>query len=218
MHPRTPCQRFTRGFIAICMTAATLVLGIQPALAQTHPVANNHASQFQLTLETIPARVENGRLILGSANLGLTFPQVTRPLSIAAQLADRPQLLASTYLGGSTWDSAYAVAVDSASLISPVRLGRVLFLRVWSATSTRRKRRGCADAASALWMAVPVRCPIPRPTRRGIRNPGGKSPDAVFRSCALSPCFRWRRARWSRWRKGRFPSMSEPSGASSGRC
>lgn len=117
MHPRTPCQRFTRGFIAICMTAATLVLGIQPALAQTHPVANNHASQFQLTLETIPARVENGRLILGSANLGLTFPQVTRPLSIAAQLADRPQLLASTYLGGSTWDSAYAVAVDSAGAV-----------------------------------------------------------------------------------------------------
>jgi len=117
MHSRIPCQRLFRGFIASCILAAVLGLGSHPAQAELNPNVKLQSGEFPLELVTIPARIENGRVILDSARLSLPLPLLNEPLSVAGQLTNTPQLLGSTYLGGSSWDSAYAVAVDSAGAV-----------------------------------------------------------------------------------------------------
>ncbi|HWR67168.1 MAG TPA: SBBP repeat-containing protein [Bellilinea sp.] len=117
MHQRIPCQHLLRGLITSCILVIVLALGSHPAQAQPNLDATLPAGEFQLKLVSIPARVENGRVILDSARLNLALPQIVEPLSAVGQLTNNPQLLGSTYLGGSSWDSAYAVAVDSAGAV-----------------------------------------------------------------------------------------------------
>jgi len=117
MHSRIPYQRLLRGVITSCILVAVLGLGSHPAQAQPISDVISQADGFPLKLAPIPARVENGRVILDSARLSLPLPLFSAPLTAAGQLTSNLQLLGSTYLGGSSWDSAYAVAVDSAGAV-----------------------------------------------------------------------------------------------------
>lgn len=117
MHPRRPCQRLLRGSIALCILLAALLSG--PYTAQAHQILDSASQvrEFSLKMVPIPARVENGRMTLGSALLNLPLPQLKQAFSFTGQLTNNPQLLGATYLGGSSWDTAYAVAVDSAGAV-----------------------------------------------------------------------------------------------------
>lgn len=117
MHPRKPCQPLIKGVITACILAAVLVSGLHPVEARQYLDITAKTGDFSLKLVPIPARVENGKVILDSARLSLPLPQIADPLSAVGQLRNSPQILGSTYLGGSSWDSAYAAAVDSAGAV-----------------------------------------------------------------------------------------------------
>ena len=117
MYPRTPCQRILREVIIFCLMIVVLALGFHPAQAQENAVITSKPDQFPLKVISVPARIVNGNVILDLARLSLAIPRSAGSLRVAGQLTNDLQLLGSTYLGGSSWDSAYAVAVDSAGAV-----------------------------------------------------------------------------------------------------
>ncbi len=114
---RKKTSRFTRCGIILLTLFAAVGAAYRPASAAGQTLAITGIQDFPLQLAPAAARLENGRLVLAASSGSLALPIASIPLAVAAQAGQDPQLLASTYLGGSTWDSAYAVAVDSAGAV-----------------------------------------------------------------------------------------------------
>ncbi len=111
MHPSI-YSPFIRYGIILAVLFAVVGLGLTPESAAGQSDPSTKVQEFPLRLEPINARINSGKLILN-----LSTGRRLVPLAVDAQVGENPQLIASTYLGGSTWDSAYAVAVDSTGAV-----------------------------------------------------------------------------------------------------
>lgn len=101
------CLLLSYGFGGVNQSSAASASVFDPAASQTLPIH----------LESATGRLENGRLELSVSSGSLAGVHFSIQFAPNDQINEAFQLLGSTYLGGSTWDSAHAVAVDSAGAI-----------------------------------------------------------------------------------------------------